>query len=39
MHTYYRWVILLVATLSQTAATFVTYGMGPVASFIKWNGT
>ncbi len=39
MHTYYRWVILLVATLSQTAATFVTYGMGPVASFyqMEWH--
>lgn len=41
MHTYYRWVILLVATLSQTAATFVTYGMGPVASFyqMEWHLT
>lgn len=39
MHTYYKWIILLVATLSQTAATFVTYGMGPVASFyqIEWG--
>jgi len=41
MHTYYRWVVLLVATLSQTAATFVTYGMGPVASFyqMEWHLT
>lgn len=41
MQTYYRWVILLVATLSQTAATFVTYGMGPVASFyqMEWHLT
>ncbi|MGE7110111.1 MFS transporter [Lysinibacillus sp. NPDC047702] len=39
MNTYYKWVILLVATLSQTAATFVTYGMGPIATFyqIEWN--
>ncbi|KOP80150.1 MFS transporter [Lysinibacillus sp. FJAT-14745] len=39
MNTYYRWVIVLVATLSQTAATFVTYGMGPIATFyqIEWN--
>jgi len=30
-----------VATLSQTAATFVTYGMGPVASFyqMEWHLT
>ncbi len=41
MHTYYQWVILLVATLSQTASTFVTYGMGPVASFyqMEWHLT
>jgi len=39
MNTYYKWVIVLVATLSQTAATFVTYGMGPIATFyqIEWN--
>jgi len=39
MHTYYKWIILLVATLSQTASTFVTYGMGPVASFyqMEWQ--
>ncbi len=39
MYTYYKWIILLVATLSQTAATFITYGMGPVASFyqIEWG--
>ncbi|QDQ02713.1 MFS transporter [Lysinibacillus fusiformis] len=41
MNTYYRWLIVLVATLSQTAATFVTYGMGPIATFyqIEWNLT
>ncbi|PEO42882.1 MFS transporter [Bacillus sp. AFS026049] len=41
MHTYYKWLIVLVATLSQTAATFVTYGMGPIAAFyqIEWNLT
>ncbi|MCL1699523.1 MFS transporter [Lysinibacillus sp. Bpr_S20] len=39
MNTYYKWIIVLVATLSQTAATFVTYGMGPIATFyqIEWN--
>ncbi|MGE8036643.1 MFS transporter [Lysinibacillus sp. KCTC 33748] len=39
MNTYFKWVIVLVATLSQTAATFVTYGMGPIATFyqIEWN--
>jgi len=39
MNTYYKWLIVLVATLSQTAATFVTYGMGPIATFyqIEWN--
>ncbi|QPA60471.1 MFS transporter [Lysinibacillus sphaericus] len=41
MHTYYKWIILLVATLSQTASTFVTYGMGPVAAFyqMEWHLT
>ncbi|MET3319009.1 UNVERIFIED_ORG: MFS family permease [Peribacillus simplex] len=41
MNTYYKWLIVLVATLSQTAATFVTYGMGPMATFyqIEWNLT
>ncbi|MEM5626356.1 MFS transporter [Bacillus wiedmannii] len=41
MNTYYKWLIVLVATLSQTAATFVTYGMGPIATFyqIEWNLT
>ncbi|MGG2091484.1 MFS transporter [Bacillus sp. S13(2024)] len=29
----YRWMILLIATISQTFATFVTYGIGPLASF------
>lgn len=39
MNTYFKWIIVLVATLSQTAATFVTYGMGPIATFyqIEWN--
>ncbi|MGE7943631.1 MFS transporter [Lysinibacillus xylanilyticus] len=39
MNTYYKWIIVLVATLSQTAATFVTYGIGPIATFyqIEWN--
>ncbi|MEG0259843.1 MAG: MFS transporter [Lysinibacillus sp.] len=41
MNTYYKWFIVLIATLSQTAATFVTYGMGPVATFyqIEWDLT
>lgn len=39
MNAYTKWLIVLVATLSQTAATFVTYGMGPIATFyqIEWN--
>ncbi|MEB2281177.1 MFS transporter [Lysinibacillus xylanilyticus] len=39
MNSYYKWIIVLVATLSQTAATFVTYGMGPIAAFyqIEWG--
>jgi len=39
MNTYYKWIIVVVATLSQTAATFVTYGMGPIATFYQteWN--
>lgn len=39
MNSYYKWIIVLVATLSQTAATFVTYGMGPIATFyqIQWG--
>ncbi|MEK5482191.1 MFS transporter [Viridibacillus sp. FSL R5-0888] len=39
MNSYTKWLIVLVATLSQTAATFVTYGMGPIATFyqIEWN--
>lgn len=28
----YKWVILIIATVSQTFATFVTYGIGPLAS-------
>ncbi|MFD6441802.1 MFS transporter [Peribacillus sp. NPDC060186] len=41
MNTYYKWLIVIVATLSQTAATFVTYGMGPIATFyqIEWDLT
>ncbi|MEX3623044.1 MFS transporter [Viridibacillus arvi] len=39
MNSYTKWLIVLVATLSQTAATFVTYGMGPIAAFyqIEWD--
>ncbi|WP_179234721.1 MFS transporter [Heyndrickxia coagulans] len=33
-HTY-KWVILFIATFSQTCATFVTYGMGPLATFYQ----
>ena len=29
----YRWVILIIATFSQTCATFVNYGIGPLATF------
>ncbi|MEK1829779.1 MFS transporter [Priestia megaterium] len=29
----YKWMILFVATLSQACATFVTYGVGPLAAF------
>ncbi|PEP54633.1 MFS transporter [Bacillus pseudomycoides] len=28
----YKWIVLLIATISQTCATFVTYGIGPLAS-------
>ncbi|MEY8348563.1 MFS transporter [Bacillus cereus] len=28
----YKWVILIISTVSQTFATFVTYGIGPLAS-------
>ena len=28
----YKWMILFIATLSQTCATFVTYGAGPLAA-------
>ncbi|AZV44343.1 MFS transporter [Peribacillus asahii] len=31
----YKWVILIIATVSQTCATFVTYGMGPLATFYQ----
>ncbi|MFC3882416.1 MFS transporter [Bacillus songklensis] len=33
-HTY-KWIILFIATFSQTCATFVTYGMGPLAAFYQ----
>ncbi|PES12322.1 MFS transporter [Bacillus cereus] len=29
----YKWIILLIATFAQTCATFVTYGIGPLATF------
>lgn len=31
----YKWIILFIATLSQTFSTFVTYGMGPLATFYQ----
>lgn len=31
----YKWIILAIATFSQTCATFVTYGMGPLATFYQ----
>lgn len=31
----YRWVILIIATFSQTCATFVNYGVGPLATFCQ----
>ncbi|MFX3623519.1 MAG: MFS transporter [Ectobacillus sp.] len=31
----YKWIILLIATLAQMCATFVTYGMGPLATFYQ----
>jgi MFS family permease len=31
----YKWVILLIATFSQTCATFVNYGIGPLATFCR----
>ena len=31
----YRWVILIIATFAQTCATFVTYGIGPLATFYQ----
>lgn len=39
MKDYYKWLIVIIATLAQTAATFVTYGMGPIATFyqIEWD--
>lgn len=32
---YYQWVILIVATLTQTCASFVIFGMGPMAAFYQ----
>ncbi|MGG4037831.1 MFS transporter [Heyndrickxia ginsengihumi] len=32
---YYKWIILLIATIAQLCATFVTYGMGPVSTFYQ----
>lgn len=34
-HKKYKWIILFIATLSQTCSTFVTYGMGPLATFYQ----
>lgn len=34
-HENYKWIILCIATLSQTCATFVTYGMGPLATLYQ----
>ncbi|MGX1982993.1 sugar phosphate permease [Thermolongibacillus altinsuensis] len=31
----YKWIILFITTFSQTCATFVTYGMGPLATFYQ----
>ncbi|OCA81303.1 MFS transporter [Pseudobacillus wudalianchiensis] len=31
----YQWIILLIATFSQACATFVTYGIGPLAAFYQ----
>ncbi|MCG7313963.1 MFS transporter [Priestia flexa] len=31
----YRWVILMIATFAQTCATFVNYGIGPLATFCR----
>ncbi|PFJ17685.1 MFS transporter [Bacillus cereus] len=31
----YKWVILIIATFSQTCATFVNYGIGPLATFCR----
>ncbi|RST73057.1 MFS transporter [Siminovitchia acidinfaciens] len=32
---YYQWIVLIVATLSQTCASFVIFGMGPMAAFYQ----
>lgn len=34
-HKNYKWIILFIATLSQTFSTFVTYGMGPLATIYQ----
>ncbi|MGF6947799.1 MFS family permease [Neobacillus sp. B4I6] len=31
----YKWIILLIATIAQMCSTFVTYGMGPLATFYQ----
>lgn len=31
----YKWIVLVIATLAQTCATFVTYGVGPLATFYQ----
>ncbi|RJS60281.1 MFS transporter [Bacillus sp. PK3_68] len=31
----YKWLILFIATLAQACATFVTYGIGPLATFYQ----
>lgn len=31
----YKWTILFIATFSQTCATFVNYGIGPLATFCR----
>ncbi|WP_375653829.1 hypothetical protein [Bartonella sp. OD88NMGDW] len=32
---YYRWIILLVATIAQASACFFVQGIGPLAEFFK----
>lgn len=31
----FKWFVLIVATLSQTCASFVIFGMGPMAAFYQ----